>query len=144
MAKRRKFSSIDREFVAQRAQGVCEYCQSPQDFVPDTYELEHIVPISLNGTNDLDNIAYACSGCNGRKGINLTAIDPQTGQEVSLFHPRNDVWEEHFEWNQDFSQIIGISPTGRATVDLLLLNRISCVNLRLALIAFGVHPIERL
>ena len=140
MAKRRKFSAADRELVAQRAQGICEYCQCPQNFVPDAYELEHIIALAQNGSNDLDNIAYSCSGCNGRKGIKLTAVDPLTQQEVPLFHPRNDNWEDHFEWSPDFSQVVGISPIGRATIEALLLNRVSCVNLRLALTAFGRHP----
>ena len=34
--------------------------------------------------------------CNLYKGSNLTGIDPETGEIVSLFHPRRDVWIIHF------------------------------------------------
>ncbi|MEO0043977.1 MAG: hypothetical protein RL329_3425 [Bacteroidota bacterium] len=140
MAKRYKFSQTARDFVAQRAQGICEYCQMPQDFVPDAYELEHIIPLVQNGTNELENIAYSCGGCNGRKRAKMTAIDPITLEIVRLYHPRNDNWEEHFQWRENFSIIEGISPIGRATVDALLLNRLGCVNLRTVLTPFGQHP----
>lgn len=50
MAKRHKFSQTARDFVAQRAQGICEYCQMPQDFVPDAYELKTV--FSANWTSN--------------------------------------------------------------------------------------------
>jgi hypothetical protein len=40
-----------------------------------------------------------------------------------------------------FSIVEGITPTGRATVELLKLNRKGVVNLRKALFAYGVHPV---
>jgi 5-methylcytosine-specific restriction endonuclease McrA len=123
MAKRRKFSQEDRELVARRANGICEYCQMPENFNTDTFEMEHITALVHNGTNDLGNIAFSCSGCNGRKGIKRTASDPITWVEVPLYHPRNDNWEDHFQWTDDFLRLVGISPTGRATIE-----------------AFGTHP----
>jgi HNH endonuclease len=143
MAKRRKFSPADKELVTQRALGICEYCQMPENFNTDSFEMEHIIPLAHDGTNDLGNIAFSCSGCNGRKGTKMTAIDPITLAEVPLYHPRNDNWGEHFQWNDNFLRLIGISPTGRATIEALELNRTGCINLRMALFAFGTHPIER-
>ncbi len=46
----------------------------------------------------------------------------------------------HFAWSADFSLIIGLTPTGRATVEALQLNREGVVNLRRALYALGEHP----
>lgn len=140
MAKRRKFSMTDKESVAQRAFGICEYCQMPEDFSTDTFEMEHITALVNGGTHDLGNIAFACSGCNQCKGAKQSAVDPVTLVEVPLYHPRNDSWEDHFQWTDDFSILGGISPTGRATIEALELNRIGCINLRMALVAFGVHP----
>jgi hypothetical protein len=143
MAKRRKFSAADRELVAQRAFGICEYCQMPENFNTDTFEMEHITALANDGSNDLGNIAFSCSGCNGRKATKSMAIDPVTLTEVPLYHPRNDQWEAHFQWSDDFLFLIGISPIGRATIETLELNRTGCINLRMALFAFGTHPRTR-
>ncbi|MEJ7710006.1 MAG: hypothetical protein WKF84_09135 [Pyrinomonadaceae bacterium] len=60
----------------------------------------------------------------------LAAIDPTTGQTVPLFHPRRDNWHEHFTWNYDCTLLIGLTPTGRITVEELDLNREGVINLR--------------
>jgi len=38
-----------------------------------------------------------------------------------LFHPRLDIWNEHFVWNEVV--LIGLTARGRATVEALDLNR---------------------
>lgn len=140
MPKRRKFSIYERSAVAQRANECCEYCISQADYSSETFEMEHILPLSLGGDNDLGNLANSCGGCNGRKRDKIDAIDPQTGQKAPLFNPRLDIWEEHFIWRDDFTIIEGISPRGRCTVALLELNRKGVVNLRRALRVIGDHP----
>jgi len=57
-----------------------------------------------------------------------------------LFHPREQSWDEHFAWNEDFTLILGLTPTGRATIEALHLNRSGLVNLRRVLYAIGEHP----
>jgi len=37
-------------------------------------------------------IALACHRCNLHKGTNLSSIDPDSGDVVSLFRPRDEVW----------------------------------------------------
>lgn len=130
MAKRKRFSESERLLMALRAQNCCEYCKV---FIPDTFDIEHIIPLTQGGTNELDNLAISCGGCNNRKGTKISAIDPVTTSEVRLFHPRSDIWQQHFRWNEDFTEIIGISPTGRATVALLQLNRSGVIQLRIVL-----------
>jgi 5-methylcytosine-specific restriction endonuclease McrA len=137
MAKRKRFSETERILMARRAQNSCEYCKV---FVPDTFEIEHIIPLVQEGSNDLDNLAVSCGGCNNRKGAKTSAIDPLTRLEVPLFHPRQDIWREHFLWNSDFTQITGISPVGRATVELLQLNRAGLILLREVLFGNGNFP----
>lgn len=56
-----------QRIVAARAQGRCEYCQSWADYATETFAVEHIVPLSRGGTSTLENLALACSGCNGHK-----------------------------------------------------------------------------
>jgi hypothetical protein len=137
--------TISRAFrreIAERAAGLCEYCRSPSAFAPDLFEIEHVQPRSAGGPTTLANLAWACGGCNLFKAAKTNAIDPDSGQRVSLFHPREDVWAAHFEWSNDFSRIIGKTPSGRATIAALRMNRPSLVNLRMALLSIGKHPPE--
>ncbi|MDF5727650.1 MAG: hypothetical protein PUP92_06320 [Rhizonema sp. PD38] len=72
----------------------------------------------------------------------MEGLDPTTKQVVSLFHPRQQSWQEHFAWNDDYTLIVGLTPTGRATVKELRLNRSGLVNLRRALFAQEEHPLR--
>lgn len=129
-----------REIVFQRAQGYCEYCRSSIEYGVQAFECEHIVPISQGGKTILTNLAFACGGCNRAKGTLITAIDPDSGQKVPLFNPRQQFWHDHFIWSGDFTLIIGLTAIGRATVVALRLNRPGVVNLRRVLVAIGDHP----
>lgn len=69
-----------------------------------------------------------------------TTVDPTTGDDAVLYHPRRQAWREHFAWSLDGQTVLGKTPTGRATVERLRLNRPGVVNLRRALAAIGEHP----
>jgi hypothetical protein len=129
-----------RASITKRANGRCEYCQSQEKYSPDPFSIEHVLPLSKGGLTIADNLAFACQGCNNHKYIATEAIDPATGQSVSLFHPRKDVWSEHFVWNNDASLLVGLTPKGRATVEKLQLNRAGVVNLRQVLFLLSLHP----
>ena len=129
-----------RERVARQAELRCEYCRSPSDCSASSFSVEHIEPRSRGGSDDDDNLAWSCMGCNDRKYTAVDAIDPVSGEVVPLFHPRKQVWAEHFLWAADFTQIVGQSPTGRATVARLKLNRPELVKLRQILRIAGEHP----
>ena len=94
----------------------------------------------LGGSDEPDNLALACQGCNNFKYDLIHAVDPETRVSVPLFHPRQDTWAEHFRWNENYTIIIGISPTGRATVQRLKLNRDMLINQRVVYRAYGIHP----
>jgi hypothetical protein len=47
---------------------------------------------------------------------------------------------DHFAWSDDLTLIIGLTPTGRATVVRLQLNRSGVVSLRSLLHSAGLHP----
>ena len=66
--------------------------------------------------------------------------DPVSGELIPLFHPLKQKWRDHFMWSDGFTLIIGLTPTGRATVDALQLNREGLVNLRRILYSMGEHP----
>ncbi len=129
-----------RQTVAERAGGFCEYCRSPDSFASDVFEAEHIFPQSLGGLTAMDNLAWACGGCNLFKSNKTQGLDTDSGKLAPLFHPRKDEWNEHFTWSDDFTKLLGISAIGRATIHELRINRPSLVNLRTALLSIGQHP----
>jgi hypothetical protein len=129
-----------RARVAKRAKGCCEYCLAQEQYSPDSFAVEHIVPLIKGGKNALDNLAFACQGCNNRKYVSTEALDPVSQTTVLLFNPRQHQWAEHFAWNDDGALILGLTPIGRATVEKLQLNRIGLVNLRRILFEAGEHP----
>lgn len=129
-----------RQVIQERASGRCEYCQSPVGFSTGPFTVEHIYPRSRGGPTTFDNLAFACAGCNGHKATKTHALDPGTGEVVPLFHPRRQRWVDHFRWSEDTTRVIGITPTGRATVEALHLNRSGLVNLRRVMRLAGEHP----
>lgn len=128
--------------VAKRANWNCEYCRSQERFAPQHFTIDHIIPVSKEGNNEFDNLAYACQGCNGSKFDKIAALDSLTKETVPLFNPRIQKWEEHFAWNDLFTNIIGTTQTGRSTVVSLKLNRKQLVELREVLVFFGEHPVS--
>lgn len=62
----------------EETQGMCIYCGKPivaRDFISGVdSDIEHIIPRSLGGYTQMDNLACSCRACNREKG-DLTAID---------------------------------------------------------------------
>jgi HNH endonuclease len=129
-----------RQAVAQRARYCCEYCRSQLAFSADSFSVEHILPRSRDGSDDWSNLALSCQRCNNAKFTAVEATDPLTGRAAVLFHPRQHEWSEHFAWSHDFLLVHGLTPTGRATVERLQLNRAGVMNLRRVLRDTGLHP----
>ena len=134
------FSAALREQVILRALHCCEYCKSQDKYAPHLFTIDHLLPKNLGGTNDFINLAYACFLCNRLKSNKLNVFDPISESWIPLFNPRIDAWHQHFSWNEDATQIIGLTAIGRMTVGTLKLNRDKLIEYRQALIPFGVHP----
>lgn len=129
-----------RDRIAERADGLCEYCFSPANVSAADFAVDHILPKSRGGTDDPANLAYCCPECNNRKYTATESRDPVTGLFVPLYHPRRDRWADHFCWSDEGIEIVGLSPTGRATISRLELNRRPVVNLRLRSGMSGIVP----
>jgi len=141
MPRPRVPAQLKRAVIA-RARGCCEHCRSQASFAMQSFAVEHIIPLHAEGETVLENLALACEGCNAHKHTKIEAIDPVSGDVAPLFHPRQQRWHEHFRWNAGSTKIFGLTPTGRATVDTLQMNRKGVVNLRRVLYAMGEHPPE--
>jgi 5-methylcytosine-specific restriction endonuclease McrA len=107
----------------------CAYCRTPEALTVTIFEIDHIIPLCADGMTVLDNLCLACPTCNRYKGTKQAAFDAVMDQSVPLYHPRHQTWSEHFAWNEEF-EIMGLSPTGRATVEVLHMNRPRIVRLR--------------
>ncbi|AGY57439.1 HNH endonuclease [Gloeobacter kilaueensis] len=103
--------------------------------------IEHIVPVSKGGPDDLGNLCLSCSWCNLSKAAKIDEKDPQTENTERLFHPVEQVWSEHFEWKlEDKATIVGRTPTGRATVAALKMNRTEALTVRRNWLEAGWYP----
>lgn len=119
-----------RTFVREPADNWCEYCQRRQETSPlMRLQIEHVIPIKHDGTDELNNLALACAECNLKKSSDLAGLDPETNMLAPLFHSRTDKWEEHFAWNG--LRIIGLTPAGRATNGVLDLSAAGRLRVRL-------------
>jgi HNH endonuclease len=137
---RNKISETLQQQVRQRANGLCEYCHASEQWQYVRFTVDHVVPLAGGGDDNLYNLALACFHCNRRKSNYLIGLDPQFGTEVPLFNPRHDRWGDHFIWSADELLIIGLTATGRATVEALILNRERVINIRAADKKIGRHP----
>ena len=129
-----------RQQVIAEAHQRCEYCQTQQRLIGMPLVIDHIIPRSLGGSQDRANLAASCYRCNEFKGSRMTAVDPLTGEQVALYNPRQQTWTEHFTWIETGTQIAGLTPTGRATVDSLKLNNDYVVASRRLWVAENWHP----
>jgi hypothetical protein len=126
--------------VALRALHRCEYCRAPEAVFNFPFEVEHIIPLSQDGADDQINWALACRSCNIYKSIRVTCPDPETEISVRLFNPRKDEWHGHFQIDIETGEIIGLTPSGRATVNCLRMNSQAQLIARYQWIQVGIFP----
>jgi hypothetical protein len=126
--------------VRERAKHRCEYCHFPEAFAEIPFHVDHVIARQHGGGDELENRALACCFCNRYKGPNLSGVDPDSGSVVRLFHPRENMWAEHFARNGP--QLVGKTAIGRATIQALRLNRADAIAVRLLLIREGVYPVD--
>ncbi len=130
-------SKKKRAKIEKRANDLCEYCQLPHKLSSSPFVIEHILPISKGGTDNLENLALAC---NNSKYNKTEAFDKLSKRTVPLFNPQKDVWNEHFSWDKDFRKIVGLTAEGRITIETLKMNRERIVKIRKFLHLVGEHP----
>lgn len=124
--------------VSSRARHAREYCHAPEIVFNLPFEVEHVTPLARSGQTTEDNLALSCRSCNLYKSDHVSAVDEQMGQEVGLFNPRRDVWQEHFSLVLETGEIDGLTPCGRATVTRLRINSAAQVEARKSWIRLGL------
>jgi len=130
-----------RRLVYDRAKGGCEYCLIHDDDAFMPHEIDHIFAEKHGGETAESNLCLSCAICNRNKGSDLASLDPETGEREFLYHPRRDAWEDHFVVQDNL--IIGKTPKGRATAQLLKFNIPERVIEREGLIALRRYPVGK-
>ena len=133
-------SAALRATIAAQAAHRCGYCLTAESVVGMPMDVEHLIPEARGGETTEENLWLACPLCNAHKADRIAATDPNTGEIVRLFDPRRQKWGDHFLWTDGGIRIAGHTPTGRATVVALHLNRPMLVAARQAWVLVGWHP----
>ena len=121
-----------RNMVRLRAGDRCEYCRKPEAYSPHPPHVDHIIPLKHNGTDDLDNLAWACFQCNVCKGTDFASIDGDADEITRLFNPRTQDWHEHFSLKG--AELVGKTVVGRVTIHILQMNHPDQIETRRILI----------
>lgn len=125
-----------REQVRQRAEYRCEYCRKPENFGAHNYQVDHIIAQKHRGTDELDNLAWACFRCNLNKGSDIASYDLTDGALVPFYNPRTQQWQDHFHLEGVF--ITGKTAIGRVSVEILQFNHPVQVEIRRMLLETGL------
>ena len=128
-----------RRQVSSTAENICEYCLIHED---DTFfgcHVDHIISEKHGGLTTADNLAFACSICNLRKGSDIASLT-SAGILTRLYNPRTDIWSQHFALSD--AVIEPLTDIGEVTVSLLQLNTNERVLERQELIEIQSYPSE--
>jgi hypothetical protein len=120
--------------------GCCAYCKTAEHLTATHFEIEHILPRAAGGETTFTNLCLSCPMCNRFKSDSSSAPDSTTNTSVPLFHPQLQHWAEHFAWSRDGTEIVGLSPSGRATVTALRMNRAAMIRVRRMWVSLAEHP----
>lgn len=109
MAKRKPITKAIRFEVFKRDKFTCQYCGESAPNV--ILEIDHIVPVSKGGTNEIINLVTSCRDCNrGKSGKKLddnSAVMVQKKQ-MDAMQERREQLEMMVQWRQSLDEEIEI------------------------------------
>ncbi len=79
----RPLDDEDRASAWRKTNGKCHHCDvnlTTEKHLPNSFHVDHMVPVSRGGTSHIDNLVPACMTCNTSKGGRYT-IPMVTGAE---------------------------------------------------------------
>lgn len=99
----------------------CGYCLLSEEDTGSELTFDHFQPQSSGGSDEADNLVYACHACNEFKGECWGDTE-----ETRLLHPLRDEVNLHIREETDRT-LIGITPPGQRYISQLQLNRFPLV-----------------
>jgi hypothetical protein len=109
----------------------CAYCGVEETAAGAEFTVDHYQPRSAGGSDDPENLVYACHRCNLYKGFYWpTPEEFVAGQYV--LHPQRDDISQHICENEITGKLEPLTATGAFHINLLDLNRPPLVAHRLA------------
>jgi HNH endonuclease len=119
----------ERDRVRERFALRCGYCGVREDGVGATLTIDHHRPRSHGGTDESENLVYACPRCNEHKGAYWHEDDPPY---IRLLHPGREDLALHVHEDED-GRLTGVTTEGSFFIEKLRLNRSPLVAYRMRL-----------
>lgn len=126
--------------VRDRFGNCCAYCRTAESLTVAIFEFEHILPLSLGGQTEYVNLCFSCPTCNRYKASRQSGLEPSTGDRFPLFHPQEQRWSDHFDWDETSTEIVGLTPIGNVTISALRMNRPQLIRVRRMWVVMEEHP----
>ena len=89
--------------------------------------VDHIIPLSAGGSDELDNLVYCCMRCNVNKG-DFVATEEEMRVGKRLLNPLTDTFSGHLILEVETGELIPLTATGKFHIRILKLNRPSIEN----------------
>lgn len=103
-AERRKQSKINFSLKKRLYKDVvfypCCYCKNV--FMIEKLTVEHVIPLSMGGTNEDSNISLACAPCNHEKGKQSWFI--KRAQDRERYEPVKEYYRQLKVFNDSYKQ----------------------------------------
>jgi hypothetical protein len=93
--KRRSFKREERKYIYDKADGYCQLCGKKLKF--EDASMDHVIPLSVGGLDDLSNLQLACYPCNRFKDNILPEEYVQRIKEI-FFYQMGKVHGNSFKW----------------------------------------------
>lgn len=88
LSKRKRFDVFKRDLFC------CQYCGGTPPTV--TLEIDHIVPISKKGGDEIDNLVTSCFDCNrGKSDVELSALPATTESKIILIKEKEYQYKQY-------------------------------------------------
>jgi hypothetical protein len=127
-------SAVSRAASRTAYGGRCGYCGVSEIAMGGELEIDHFHPVSAGGSDDDENLVYACTACNRFKGDYAPA--PGAPETLRLLHPKRDNLEIHIVETAQ-GRLSGLTERGWFHIQRLHLNRSQLVETR------GLRRMER-